>query len=198
MDIHENRRASKYGPHEQLKRLLWMVGAAFFRFSPRTCFGYRRWLLRWFGAKIGANTNIYQSATIYMPWNLEVGEWSSIGEHAYIYNLGKVSIGNNVTVSYRAHICAGTHDYSDAAFALLKPSVHIADDVWICTDAFVGPGVRVGAGAVVAARAVAVQEVRAWTVVAGNPAQEKKRRIVVTRATPNNDALQQATLEREK
>jgi putative colanic acid biosynthesis acetyltransferase WcaF len=35
----------------------------------------------------------------------------------------------------------------------------------------VGPGVSVGAGAVVAARAVAVRDVEAWTVVAGNPAR---------------------------
>jgi putative colanic acid biosynthesis acetyltransferase WcaF len=178
MDIRENRRVLKYERQEQAKRVLWMVGAALFRLSPRVCFGYRRWLLRRFGAKIGANTNIYQTTTIYMPWNLEMGEWSSIGEHAYIYNLGKVTIGNNVTISYRVHICAGTHDYSEPTFALLKPTVHIADDAWVCTDAFVGPGVTVGTGAVIGARAVVVRDVCAWTVVAGNPAEKKKRRTM--------------------
>jgi putative colanic acid biosynthesis acetyltransferase WcaF len=111
-----------------------------------------------------------------MPWNLTVGDWSAIGEHALIYNLGPVTIGREATISQRAHLCAGTHDYAAPDMPLLKPPIVVGDQVWVCADAFVGPGVRVGDGAVVGARAVVVRDVEPWTVVAGNPARPVKQR----------------------
>lgn len=105
-----------------------------------------------------------------MPWNLEIGSWSSIGKYAFIYNLGKISIGDKVTVSHRAHLCAGTHDYNDPTLPLRKPPIIICDQAWVCADAFIGPGVVVGEGCVVGARAVVTKDTSPWTVVAGNPA----------------------------
>ena len=171
LDIAANRGAKKYGTRELLLRVLWMPDQCVFRWSPRPCFGFRRMLLRWFGAKVGSHVNIYPSAVIYYPWNLEIGNWSSIGEWALIYNLGRVSIGARATISLRAHVCAGTHGYRAPDMPLLKPPIVIADQAWICADAFVGPGVTVGTGAVVGARAVVVKAVEPWTVVAGNPAR---------------------------
>ena len=176
MSIEANRGASKYSRAELWMRLLWMPGAWIFRLSPRPCFGFRRWWLRLFGAKVGEQTNIYPSATIYFPWNLKIGEWSSIGEWALIYNLGLVRIGDRTTISQRTHLCAGTHDYRDPAMPLIKPPIVVGDDVWICADAFVGPGVNVGDGAVVGACSVAVRDIPAWSVAAGNPAKVIKPR----------------------
>ena len=158
--------------------MLWGAGKLLFRFSPRPCFGWRRFLLRCFGAKIGARVNTYPTTRIYFPWNLTAGDWSAIGEDALIYNLGPVKIGDRATISHRAHLCAGTHDYGRADLPLLKPPIEIGSQAWICADAFVGPGVVVGEGAVVGARAVAVKNVEPWTVVAGNPARILKQRII--------------------
>ena len=108
-----------------------------------------------------------------------MGDWSAIGEHAFIYNLGPIRVGSQVTISQRAHLCAGTHDYSDPTLPLLKPPIEIRDQAWICADAFVGPGVTVGEGAVVGARAVAMRDVEPWHVVAGNPAKFIKIREIV-------------------
>ena len=93
-----------------------------------------------FGAQVGRNVNIYPSALIYYPWNLEIGDDSSIGEWALIYNLGTVTIGKRTTISQRVHLCAGTHDYREPTLPLLKPPIIVGDEVWICADAFVGPG----------------------------------------------------------
>jgi len=172
LNISSNRKAVKYSGAIMVRRVLWGLCQPLFRYSPRPVFGWRSWLLRLFGAKIGEAVHIYGSATIYMPWNLEVGDWSSIGEHAYIYNLGRVIIGQSVTISQRAHLCAGTHDYSRPDMPLIKPQIEIGDQAWICADAFIGPGVCVGEGAVVGARAVAVKNVKSWRVVAGNPVRE--------------------------
>ena len=176
LNIADNRRAQKYTRGEQLRRVLWGAGKLFFRFSPRPCFGWRRFILRCFGAKIGRNVNLYPTTIVYFPWNLAVGDWSAIGEGALIYNLGRVTLGERVTISHRAHLCAGTHDYTQPDLPLIKPPIVIGDQAWICADAFVGPDVTVGAGAVVGARAVVMKNVAPWMVVAGNPAREIKKR----------------------
>jgi putative colanic acid biosynthesis acetyltransferase WcaF len=176
IDTAANRRAKKYAFSETSARVLWNAVQPLFRFSPRPLFGWRRWLLRCFRARIGSHVNIYNTARIYLPWNLKVGDWSAIGEDARIYNLGVVTIGRHVTISQNAHLCAGTHDYLDATMPLVRPPIVVEDQAWVCADAFVGPGVVVGAGSVVAARAVAVRDVAPWTVVAGNPARVIKHR----------------------
>jgi len=174
--INQNRSAVKYTKAEQMRRVMWSLGHFFFRCSPRPLFGFRRWLLRLFGATVGKQVHIYSSAHVYFPWNLEIGDWSSIGEWALIYNLGKVSIGSRTTISQRVHVCAGTHDYNRSDMLLLKPSIQIGDDSWICADAFIGPGVTVAEGAIVGARSVVVKDVPSWVVVAGNPVKLIKQR----------------------
>lgn len=156
-----------------------------FRFSPRPCFAWRCFILCCFGARIGREVHVYATAHVYFPWNLTIGDFSAIGEEALIYNLGPVTIGSRVTISHRAHICAGTHDYTRADLPLLKPPITIGDQAWVCAEAFVGPGVRIGEGAIVGARAVAVRDVPPWTIVAGNPAVPIKQRELSTEKPGN-------------
>lgn len=176
LDLAANRRASKYSPREQLLRVLWGFGRLAFRFSPRPAHGWRRTLLRLFGAEVGAEAHLSNTARICMPWKFAIGAWSAVGDRALVYNLGFVRLGERVTVSQGAHLCAGSHDHTDPAMPLLKPPITVEDQAWVCTDAFVGPGVTVGEGAVAGARAVIVKDVPAWMVVAGNPASIVQRR----------------------
>ena len=171
LDIAANRKAVKYTRLDLFRRVLWAVVTPLFRFSPRICFRWRRFLLRVFGATVGRNTHVYPSAVIYMPWNLIIGDDSSIGEWALVYNLGPITIGSKTTISQRVHLCAGTHDYTDPALPLLKPPIVIRDQAWICADSFVGPNITVGEGAVVGARAMVTKDVEPWAIVAGNPAR---------------------------
>ncbi len=178
LDIEANRAAVKYPLSVQCKRVAWALGRLVFRLIPRPFQTPRRLLLRVFGARVGRHTRISNSAVIYFPWNLEIGDWSAIGDRAIIYNLGKITIGKQATVSQYAHLCAGTHDFRNPAMPLLTPPVSIGDQVWICADAFVGPNVSVGEGAVVGARAVVCRDVAPWSVVAGNPAAVVGKRNV--------------------
>ncbi len=185
LNISANRAAVKYSPGILLARSLWGLSQPLFRFTPRRFFAVRNLLLKLFGARIGRDVHIYNSALIYMPWNLEIGEGSSIGEWALIYNLGKVTIGKQATISHRAHLCAGTHDPTQPDLPLLKPPIRIGDSAWVCADAFVGPGVEIGEGAILGARGVAVKDVPPWTIVAGNPAREIGKRVMQPGASAN-------------
>jgi putative colanic acid biosynthesis acetyltransferase WcaF len=176
LNIKSNRATANYTRTEMARRFFWVFGHWLFWLSPRPCFGWRRFVLRCFGAKIGAHVNTYNSTRVYFPWNLSVGEWSAIGENVLIYNLGRVAIGRKVTISHGAHLCAGTHDYRKLNLPLLKIPIEVHDQAWICADAFIGPGMVIGEGSVVAARAVVTKNVEPWTVSAGNPARFIKKR----------------------
>lgn len=170
--VNANRSAIKYSRQEQLRRVLWSCGQWLIRLSPRPMFGWRRSVLRLFGAEVGPGVRFYSSTRFYMPWNVSIGAYAALGEDAYIYSLGKVSIGAAATISYRAHLCAGTHDLRDPTLPLQKPPITIEARAWIGTEAFIGPGVVVGTEAVVGARAVVVRSVPANAVMAGNPARQ--------------------------
>jgi virginiamycin A acetyltransferase len=53
----------------------------------------------------------------------------------------------------------------------------IGPDVWIGTEAMILPGVTIGAGAIVAARAVVTADVPPYSVVGGNPARVLRTRF---------------------
>jgi len=178
LDISSCRKFRPYTRSEYLGRLLWGLVLPLFRWSPRPFFGWRRMLLRLFGAQIGRQVNIYPSARIYLPWNLIIGDQASIGEWALIYNLGMVKIGERATVSHRAHLCAGTHDYKDLTLPLLRLPIEIGAQVWVCADAFIGPNVRIGESAIVGAGSVVVKDVSSSQIVAGNPAKYIKMRTM--------------------
>jgi len=170
LDVAANRAARKYTRAEQAMRVAWAFGRWLVRLSPHPCYGWRRWVLRLFGARVGRAVRTAASTHIYMPWNVEIGDWAALGPDVFIYSLGRVRIGDRATVSYRTHVCAGTHDFTDPTMPLLKPSVTIEEDAWVGTDAFIGPGLIVGRGAIVAAKAVVVKNVEPFTMVGGHPA----------------------------
>ncbi len=176
IDIESNRAARKWTRRELAGRAAWTLFQPVFRYSPRLAWGWRRWILRRFGAQVGCQVHIHPSAQIFIPWNLSIGNDSSIGFDALVYNLGPIVIEERVTISQRTHLCGGSHDFRDPTMPLLKLPITIEGDAWVCADAFVGPGVTVGRGAVVGARAVVTKDVPDWTIAAGNPAEEKGKR----------------------
>ena len=177
LDILANRRSRKWSKRELIARALWdVLSCPLFAWTPRLFWGWRRLILRLFGAQIGRGVHIFPTAKITIPWNLSVGDYSAIGDGVILYALGSIRIGERATVSQYAHLCAGTHDYRDHSMPLVKPQIIIGDEAWICADAFIGPGVVVGDRAIVAARGVAVSDVPSDTIVGGNPAKIIKPR----------------------
>jgi putative colanic acid biosynthesis acetyltransferase WcaF len=154
----------------------WLVQATIFRCTLPRMHRFRCRLLRLFGARIGKNVGLRSTVRVYHPWLLSVGDFSSLGEHVTVYNLGPVVIGSHTAVSQNVHLCAGTHEYRKAHLPLVRSSLTIGSGVWVCADAFIGPGVVVGDNALVGARAVVSRDVPPGVIVAGNPATIVKDR----------------------
>lgn len=150
----------------------WLLAS----WTPPPMRGWRRFLLRLFGARIAPSAGVYGTAHIWYPPNLEVGPHAFIGPGAKIYCMANIHIGSYALVSQGAHLCSGTHDISDPNFQLITRPIVLGEKAWIAAEAFVGPGVTVGEGAVLGARGVAMRDLEPWTVYRGNPAQPVKMR----------------------
>jgi putative colanic acid biosynthesis acetyltransferase WcaF len=164
----------------KIGRLVWNISAVilFRPFGSRLFKKWRVFVLKCFGAKIEWSSHIYSSVKIWAPWNLEIGVNSSLGPHVDCYNQGKICIGANTVVSQKAYLCASSHDYNQKDFPLVLKPIQIGNGVWIAADAFIGPHVRIGDNAVIAARAVVIKNVEENTVVGGNPSKLIKLRNV--------------------
>ena len=181
---------NRLGRRDQVRRLIWgVVWLALYRPSPRPLHGWRRFLLRRFGATVGAGAHPYPGARIWAPWNLTMGAHSCLADGVDCYSVAPVTLGRFALVSQRAFLCAATHDYNDPTFPLLPRPITVGDRAWVAAEAFVGPGVTLGEGAVVGARACVTKNVAAWEVVAGNPARFIKSR------RPGSDPAEDASRE---
>jgi putative colanic acid biosynthesis acetyltransferase WcaF len=152
-------------------QLWWIAQALLFRTSPQACFGWRRFLLRLFGARIGERVLIRPSARITYPWNLTIGDDSWIGDHAELYTLDRIVVGRSAVVSQGCYICTGSHDFRRLGFDITRAPVTIGDEAWVAAQAFVMPGVTIGRGAVVGARSLVLEDVPPAAIVTGHPAQ---------------------------
>jgi len=171
--------ASPWSLKEKIGRAVWMlIGKPLFRLSFHNWHRFRAALLRLFGAKLGRGVSIRPTANIEVPWMIDIADDATIGDHAILYSLGRIRIGKRSIISQYAHLCAGTHDYTDHTFRLIRAPVTIGDDVWIGADAFVGPGVSVGSLTVLGARSSTYKDLGEKQVYVGNPAKRVKERVM--------------------
>ncbi|MHC4218890.1 MAG: LbetaH domain-containing protein [Planctomycetota bacterium] len=173
----DDRHISPYSTREKVARVLWaIVQSTLFRGSFHSWYGWRRFLLRRFGARVHPTAVVRRTARIECPWNLTLGRNTCLGDRAIAYCLGPITLGDRAGVSQNAHLCAGTHDYARLDMQLIRATITIHADAWIAADAFVGPGVTVGEGAILGARGCAFGDLEPWTIYGGNPAQPIKPR----------------------
>jgi putative colanic acid biosynthesis acetyltransferase WcaF len=158
-------------------QLWWLVQATVFAWSPQILYRFRVWLLRLFGARIGTNVLIRSSARVTYPWKLTIGDYVWIGDDSIIYNLAEVRIESNVAIAHRVYLCTGLHDISKVTFDIGAKPIVLEEEVWLPNDVYVGPGVRIGKGTVVAARSSVFGDLPGGIVAAGMPAQKIRDRV---------------------
>lgn len=145
--------------------------------SPVIFHSYRRMCFRLWGAKVSTGAHIYPDVRVWMPSNLAVGVGACLGPGVEVYNVAKVFLGEGALVSQRSYICTASHDYNRSDFPLIGEDVVIGKGAWVSAECFIGPGVRIGADAVIYARSVVVKSVLDRQVMAGNPAKLVRIRV---------------------
>jgi len=158
-------------------QLWWIVQGTLFAMSPQFMYGWRRVLLRLFGARVGKGVMVRPSVRVTYPWKVRIGDRCRIGDNAELYSLGDIDIGTDVVISQRSYLCAATHNYKKISFDIIESPISIEDQVWIAADVFVGPGVKIGRGALIGARSSVFTEMPGGMICLGSPAKAIKPRI---------------------
>lgn len=168
---------SWYKPGSAFMRYAWfVVGRLFIHTYLPLPVGFKRIILRLFGAKIGKNVMVKPKVNIKYPWFLSVGDHTWIGENVWIDNLAQVSIGANCCLSQGALLLTGNHDYKSTRFDLSVSPIVLEDGVWIGARAIVGPGVVCQTHAVLSVNSVASKNLGPYQIYGGNPAQYIRNR----------------------
>ncbi|KPK65941.1 MAG: hypothetical protein AMK73_01475 [Planctomycetes bacterium SM23_32] len=174
-----SHKPSPHGLSNRLARVLWGIAyVLLFRPSPRPAHAWRRLLLKAFGAKLGRKAKVFSSARVWAPWNLTMGEHSTIAPYVDCYCVAPVEVGAHTTVSQYCYLCTASHDFNHPNMLLTSAPIRIGSQVWLCADVFVGPGVEIGDGSVVGARSSVFDDLPAWRVCFGTPARPVRERLV--------------------
>jgi putative colanic acid biosynthesis acetyltransferase WcaF len=157
-------------------QLWWLIQDTLFAWSPQFLYGWRRFLLRLFGAKIGGHVLIRPSVRVTYPWKLTVGDYTWLGDHVELYTLGEIQIGRHCVISQNCYLCTGSHDYKKSTFDIFALKINIGDQAWLAADVFVGPGVEIGEGSLVGVRSTVLNSLPGGMICYGSPAKPVRPR----------------------
>ena len=151
----------------------WFVQAVTFPLTPQPLHGLRCFILRLFGAKIGKGVQIRPTARFTYPWKVVIGDYSWIGDDVVFYSLDRICIGQQCVISQKSYLCTGSHDPKDPAFGLIVKAIAIGNGAWVATDCFIGPGVQIGANALIGTRSSVFQNMPDGQVCFGSPCRPR-------------------------
>jgi len=132
--------------------------------------------------KRGKNTPISSSARFNHPANITIGDRSNINRNCMIWagDNAKIIIGKDCLTGPGVTIIASRYNVKGhdiiRSYPAFEKDVIIGDDVWLGANVIVLPGVKIGNGAIIGAGAVVTKDIEPFTVVAGVPAVEIKKR----------------------
>ncbi|KYC36874.1 acyl transferase [Scytonema hofmannii PCC 7110] len=159
------------------KQLLWyFLGSPLVQNYWFPVSSFKVWILRLFGATIGQKVRIKPGVRVKFPWRLTVGDYVWIGEDTWLDNIAPITIQSHVCLSQGVYLCTGNHDWNHPDFQLIAAPIYLEESSWIAAKAVIGPGVTVGAGAVLTLGGVTGHSLEPMTIYAGNPAQPLKKR----------------------
>ncbi len=157
-------------------QLWWIVQAVLFHPSPQIFFGWRRFLLRLFGARVGRGVLIRPSVEVTYPWKVSIGDHSWIGDGAILYSLSEITIGSHTVISQYCYLCAGSHNHQSLSFDQQGKPISIGSECWLATDVFVAPGISIGDATVVGARSTVLHDLPSAMICYGYPARPVRPR----------------------
>jgi acetyltransferase-like isoleucine patch superfamily enzyme len=146
----------------------------------------------------------YVHKTSYLVWPCSVSRDVRIGPYSFV-NKGcriapGVTMGRYVMLAPEVVITGADHRFDVPGTPMIfsgRPgltSTVVEDDVWIGYGAYVTAGVRIGRGAIVAARSVVTKDVAAYTIVGGVPARFIRYRFTPEQMETHNRMLDGPTV----
>jgi putative colanic acid biosynthesis acetyltransferase WcaF len=120
---------------------------------------------------------IKPGVNISRPWNLTIGDYSWIGERAWLDSGAALRIGRHVVISQGAYLCSGTHDWQDPGMGSVAAPIVVEDGAWITAFALIAGNVTIGQEAMVTMGSVVFADCEPRGAYRGNPA----RRVGVRR-----------------
>jgi len=170
-------QTTPFGIKIKIKAHLWqLVNNTFFRILPLQCRSYRIFLLRLFGAQLANSVTISRLANIEHPWNLTMGDLSSLGDGSWAYCLAPISIDEKCCIGKDVFLLTGSHDVDDSTFPMITRPIIINKGCWVSTGAYILPGVELGQFSVIGARSVVTKSTLEFSIMGGNPAKYLRRR----------------------
>ena len=181
VELARTHRGSYHPGRSYPVRALWLIVEAFVLLNPIfVSYGFKRAVLRLFGATIGEGVLIKPGLHVKYPWRLTVGDHCWLGERAWIDNMENVVLASDVVVSQGAYLCTGNHDWADPAMPLEPRPIVIEHGAWIGAFARVAPGRTIARGSILSLGAVALADTEPWGIYAGNPAVRVGTRVLDT------------------
>ncbi len=164
----------------RVREALWrLVGAPLFALTLHNAYSLRRAILSVFGGHIAPSARFRRSVRIERPWLLSAGDLTVVGDSAVLAGPAPIRVGDRCVVSQFALLLTRTRDPAVPGHPPRSAPIRVEDDAWIAADALLLPGVTVGAGSVVGARAVVESSLPAWRICAGHPARPRAPRRFV-------------------
>jgi putative colanic acid biosynthesis acetyltransferase WcaF len=178
--------ASPWPLSERLLRILWeFCWFLFCAWTPKPANPWRLFWLGVFDAKIDGTPFVHQHARIAIPWKLTLHDRACLGDRANAYSLGEIEIGARAIVAQEAYLSTGSHDFAHPFCPLVVAKITIGEDAFIGARAFVMPGVKIGARAIVGACSVVTRDVPENVIAAGNPCRVLRAREGVPNESAN-------------
>ncbi len=176
-DLGSQQRFSASAPPRSAREIVWsVVCVLFFRWAPNRFAGWRRGLLRCFGADVAERCFVDRSVVVRCPWNLTLDSDSVVHHNVVLDCMGPITLGRGSRISQFSHLCTRTHDYRDASMKVLSRPIVIEEFVWVAADAYVGPGVTIGARTIVGARSSVIRDLPPDVTAVGEPARPLRSR----------------------
>lgn len=146
------------------------------------CRTIRYWFARQLAIECGKYVNLERGATVAFGAGVRIGDLSGLGKGCLVE--APLTMGKNVNMAPDVVILRQNHhgyERTDIPMReqedLRHPALVVCDDVWFGRRAMILPGCRrIGKGSIVGAGAVVTKDVPDYTIVAGNPAKEVKKR----------------------
>jgi putative colanic acid biosynthesis acetyltransferase WcaF len=163
---------SPWTKKQRVKMLLWEYAWLFFCYwTPKPANRWRLFWLKVFGATIYGRPFVHQRARIQIPWHLTLFDRAALGDRANAYSLGRIEVHAHATIAQEVYLCTGSHDFDKKEKNLITAPIIIKEHAFVGARAFILPGITIGENSIVGAGSVVTKNVKANTIVKGNPAK---------------------------